>query len=173
MKISLLSSDLCPWKGSEPGQYGTRGAYHQHQGPFPKPACYCETRAWGMSSPTPDHAPGGRLPPSPLGPELEPPEVEPVPAGPEAGRLGHVDRQLEPVADPPGLMRVTAERHRGSPGLPPPSEQLRRRQRALRVHLEDPAAGGQGAQHGPALPLEGPSVIGRRSPRPHPPREIQ
>src|SRR5690349_4266458 len=79
----------------------------------------------------------------------EPPEVEPVAAGPEAGRLDHIGRRLELVAHPPGLMRVAAERDRPPPGLPPPFQQANRDQRALGVHLQDPVAGGQGAQHGP------------------------
>src|ERR1700688_152684 len=48
MKISLLSSDLCLWKGSDPGHYGTRGpprCISPTPGPVSQPACYCETRA--------------------------------------------------------------------------------------------------------------------------------
>src|SRR6202034_2688368 len=92
---------------------------------------------------------------------LYPPEVEPVTPGPEAGRLGHVDRDLEPVADPPVLVRVAPERQRGPARIAPPPQQLSRRQRALRVHLEDPFAGGQRAQHGPDLRLEVTLVVSR------------
>src|SRR6516164_1957563 len=103
----------------------------------------------------------------------EPPEVEAVAPGPESRRLDQVDRQLELVAYPPGLVRVAAERDRASSNLPPPAQQPGREQRALGVHLEDPVAGGQGAQHGPVLRLEGPFLVWPGRPRPHPPREVE
>jgi len=103
----------------------------------------------------------------------EPPEVEPVAARPEARRLNHIDRELELVAHPPGLVRIAAERDRPSPRLPPPAQQAGRDQRALGVHLEDPVAGGQGVQHGPVLGLERLLLVRPGRPRPHPPREVQ
>src|SRR6201993_3782961 len=85
---------------------------------------------------------------------LDPPEVVRVAAGPEAGRLDNVHGELEAVTHSLRQVRVAAERHRRSPHVTPPPDQVDGRQRRLRVDLEYPLGPGQRAQHGPVLLLE-------------------
>src|SRR5947209_15951837 len=82
---------------------------------------------------------------------LAAPEVEPVPAGAEAGRLDDVHGEVEPVADPRGLVGVAAEADRVAALLAEPPHLVHRGEGAAGVHLERPAAEGQGAEHRPVL----------------------
>src|SRR4051812_17372278 len=74
------------------------------------------------------------------------PEVEAVPAGPEAGRLHDVDGHIEALADGLPAVRVAAEADRLAALLEEPAHLVDGRERAAGVHLERASAAGQGAE---------------------------
>src|SRR3954471_11862389 len=81
------------------------------------------------------------------------PEVEAVPARPEAGRLRHVHREVELMTDRGGGVGVAAEADRLAALLMEPAHLVGRGQRAARVDLQRPAGGRQGPEHRPVLLL--------------------